>query len=83
MSESSPPLKLLIADLKYCCPWAFFCAHKRTGLIADRLGVTRRAVQKHKQRFYNGEYKCEEKESCMRAALIRAGKTRDYRLEEK
>lgn len=50
-------------------------------MIAERLGVERRTVRKHKQRFYDGEYKCERKSDCMKEDLLRLGKTRDQRAE--
>lgn len=56
--------------LGYCCPYAFFRLHKRTGLIAERLGVCDRAVRYHKEAFKNGEYKCEGSEKCLKGRLF-------------
>lgn len=37
---------MITKDLKYCCPWAFFKLYTNAAVIADRLGVTDRAVRK-------------------------------------
>lgn len=57
-------VKKLICDptpygLGYCCIYAFFRVHKRTGLIAERLGICDRAVRYHKADFKAGEFQCE------------------------
>jgi len=68
-------LKLLICEappygLGYCCEWAFFKLHKRTGLIAERLGVTDRAVRYHKMAFKDGDLKCPHSEKCLKGKLF-------------
>ena len=60
-------LKLLITEgLGYCCEFAFFKLHKRTSLIADRLGVSDRAVRYHKMAFKQGDLKCEACKKCLK-----------------
>lgn len=56
--------------LNYCCVWAFFKLHKRTGLIAARLGLTDRAVRYNKARFKSGEFACEKCEKCLKGKLL-------------
>ena len=69
-------LKHLITDpapegLGYCCMYAFFRLYRQTAVIALRLGVTERAVRKHKQRYKEKALKCEGCENCMLKALRR------------
>lgn len=52
--------------LGYCCPWAFFSIFRKTAVIADRLGMTQRAVQMAKRRVDEGEWKCEQCGNCMK-----------------
>ena len=52
--------------LGYCCEWVFFTQFRKTGQIAQRLGVTDRAVRKHKANFKTGELDCERRENCMK-----------------
>lgn len=56
--------------LGYCCLFCFFKCHKRTGLIAERLGVTDRAIRYHKMAFKDGMLKCEQLEKCLKGKLI-------------
>lgn len=45
-----PTIKILIeTDLGYCCEWFFFSHFRQTALIADRLGVSTRAIKYHKE----------------------------------
>ncbi len=60
--------KLIEEDLGYCCEWFFFQLYRRTAVVADRLGVTTRAVKYHKAACRNG--KCSGKPNCL---LARAG----------
>lgn len=55
--------------LGYCCPWIFFKYFKRTGMIADRLGVTPRAIRLHKAEFREGLIACEGRPNCMKHKL--------------
>jgi len=69
------PKRILIKDLitsglKYCCPYGFFKMHKRTGLIAARLGVTERAVRYWKMAFKQGDLKCEGCKNCLKGRLF-------------
>jgi len=68
-----PTVKHLICDgLGYCCEYGFFCLHRRTALIAARLGVSDRAVRYHKMAFKQGGFKCEETVRCIRNQWIAA-----------
>lgn len=59
----------LICDgLGYCCEWKFFSLYRRTAVIADRLGVTDRAVRNHKRAFREGKLKCLCEKNCMKGA---------------
>lgn len=56
---------MITESLGYCCEWAFFCYHKKTAVIAARLGVTTRAVQKHKAATREcGQ--CEHRAKCLK-----------------
>jgi len=71
--QNPPPDRLrdLIRDgLGYCCEYAFFRLHKRTGLIAARLGVSDRAVRYHKAAFKAGDLKCECTDRCLKGRLF-------------
>ena len=56
--------------LGYCCLFCFFKCHKRTGLIAERLGVTDRAVRYWKMAFKQGDLKCERCPGCLKGRLF-------------
>ena len=56
--------------LGYCCLFCFFKCHKRTGMIAERLGVTDRAVRYHKMAFKDGNLHCEKQPGCLKGKLI-------------
>jgi hypothetical protein len=65
----------LICDgLGYCCAYAFFRVHKRTGMIAARLGVTDRTVRYWKSKFKRKELQCYGNATCMLRDLRRSGK---------
>lgn len=69
-SNRAPTIRSLICSgLGYCCPWAFFSLHKRTALIATRLGCSKRAIQEWKARFRACEISCEHHETCLSARL--------------
>lgn len=61
---------LICEGLGYCCEFAFFTCFKRTGLIAERLGVEPRTVRYHKMAFVDGKTKCEKKPTCLKGKLI-------------
>lgn len=63
---------LILDGLGYCCLWAFFTAHRQTALIATRLGVTKRAVQKYKALYRQECYDCENNPRCLRLIVLRA-----------
>lgn len=67
-------IRLICGDLGYCCIYAFFRLFKRTGLIATRLGMSRRTVQLYKVRWRAGEFKCEGCKNCLLTDMRRAGK---------
>lgn len=62
---------LVTKDLGYCCLYAFFRLYRQTGVIATRLGVTDRAIRKHKEAFRAGELRCGKCKTCMLPALRR------------
>jgi len=53
---------MITRDLGYCCEWYFFSRYHDTELIAARLGVTARAVRKHKA----AELKCQDCINCLK-----------------
>lgn len=53
-------------SLGYCCEWAFFTLYPDCELVALRLGVTSRAVRKHKAAVLAGELHCQNTPSCLR-----------------
>lgn len=61
---------LITEGLHYCCPWAFFRLHKRTGAIAATLGLTDRAVRKQKAAFKRKEFACETCKNCLKGRLL-------------
>ena len=64
-----PTLNELICGengLGYCCEWLFFTQFRKTGVIAERLGVTTRAVRYHRKPFREGELDCEQRANCMK-----------------
>ena len=65
---------LITQDLGYCCPWFFFRMFRRSVTVADRLGVTVRAVQKAKAAA--AESGCSNCEKCMRQKVTLAGTVR-------
>lgn len=70
--NSTPTIRSLVCGgLGYCCLWAFFKLHKRTAVIATRLGVSKRAVQQWKVRFREGCLTCEHKKDCLQMTVLR------------
>lgn len=67
LKPSRQTFRLLITEgLHYCCPWAFFKLYKRTALIAERLGLSTRAIRMQKARFKAGEFSCEDCANCLK-----------------
>lgn len=65
----------LVTDgLGYCCEYGFFRRYKRTGLIAERLGVSERAVRYRKELFRSGEVACQHCEKCIDKKLKALGR---------
>lgn len=65
---------LITKDLGYCCEWAFFYHYRKnrfTPLIAARLGVSTRAVQKHKAAYRTGGLACNDCGNCLKRRLQR------------
>ena len=56
---------LIVDGLGYCCEWKFFQLYKDTELIAARLGMSERAVRRHKQWAANGTTGCEFRKNCL------------------
>ena len=72
-----PTVKSLITqDLGYCCPWFFFTHYRQTRVIADRLGVTPRAVRYAKAEVDDGMEKCKGCEGCLHKKITLAGDLR-------
>jgi len=68
----------LITDgLGYCCEAWFWARFKdvSTELIAARLGVTDRAVRKHRAAFRRGEMQCENLATCLNRRVPLTGPT--------
>lgn len=62
-----PTIRSMIEeDLGYCCLEFFFTRFGKSGVIADRLGVTRRAVNVWELRVQNGECCCTNSPNCMK-----------------
>jgi hypothetical protein len=61
-----PTVKGAIASLKYCCPYAFFRLHRRTGMIALRLGFGDRAIRYWKMAYKDGKLKCGGCGNCLK-----------------
>lgn len=71
--KQPPTLRTLVCSptgLNYCCLWAFFRKHKRTTLVALRLGVSTRDVQYWRARFRAGEFKCEASSRCLKPRVL-------------
>lgn len=62
--------------LGYCCPWFFFKHFRRSSTVADRLGVTVRAIQIAKAKVDGGEWVCEKRASCLHARITLEGSPR-------
>ena len=62
--------------LGYCCPWFFFQHFRHCATIADRLGVTVRAVQYAKARVDNGQSVCAKLPNCLHARITLEGGAR-------
>lgn len=60
---------LITHGLGYCCPWFFFQLFRSTITVAERLGVTTRAVRALKSRVDNHECTCEGNPRCMKHLL--------------
>ena len=79
LPNGNPPTKrpqplfhhLITQGLGYCCEWFFFSRYGRTGLIAARLGVSKRLVQYARSRMKNGECSCEHSPNCMKKFVNR------------
>lgn len=64
---------LIVGGLGYCCEYAFWTAYRQnrqTPLAAERLGVTVRAVQKHKAARRRGKLKCQNCLTCLKEKLL-------------
>jgi hypothetical protein len=55
--------------LGYCCEWSFFQFYKDCELIAIRLGVSSRAVRKHKAAVLAGEIRCTNCKGCLKKLI--------------
>lgn len=59
---------LIVKGLGYCCEWKFFSLYRDSAMIAARLGVTERAIRKHKAAYNDYETDCENCDNCMKSA---------------
>lgn len=67
-----PTVEALVTQgLGYCCLWAFFRLFRRTAMIAERLGVSPRAVRYWKSLYNSGALRCQRCPRCMRTAVLR------------
>jgi hypothetical protein len=57
---------LVTKELHYCCEFRFFSLYRRTGLIAERLGVSPQAVRARRRLFLAGGMKCAGCPTCQR-----------------
>lgn len=78
MSSTSKPQRqtverLITEGMGYCCLWAFFRLFRQTALIASRLGVSDRAIRKHKSAFKAGCYRCQNRKGCLFSRLPPVG----------
>lgn len=73
-----PTIRSLICEggLGYCCPWFFFQHYRNCEVIADRLGVTSRAIRLAKARVDSGDAICERHPNCMHARITLEGNPR-------
>jgi hypothetical protein len=55
--------------LGYCCPAMIFYITRNTRTIADRLGLSDRAIRYQKDAFEAGELKCECSALCLRTKV--------------
>ena len=77
-----PTVKSLITeDLGYCCTWFFFKHFRNTALIADRLGVTTRAVRYAKAEVDDGFEVCKKCPDCLHAKITLEGNPRKLPLK--
>lgn len=75
-----PTVKSLITqDLGYCCLWFFFTHNRQTALVAERLGVSTRAIRYAKAEALSSCH-CDEKANCMNRLITRSGDLRKIRL---
>ena len=66
-------VQFLITDgLGYCCEQFFWAAFEgiSSELIAARLGVARRTVNRHRQWYHDGRFECAARDSCMLRRLL-------------
>jgi hypothetical protein len=67
---------LIIEDLGYCCLWFFFKHYRQTGVVADRLGVTPRAIRYAKADVDEGREVCRGCANCLHKKITLAGDLR-------
>lgn len=63
--------EMLTRDLGFCCPWAALEANREnsSNVLADRLGVSGRAIRYQWDKVASGETKCEHRSDCMKGKL--------------
>lgn len=72
MSAEKLVKRLIEDELGYCCEFAFFTLYRKTALVADRLGVSTRAIKKHKAAVREGCETCSSKPNCLKASGVLA-----------
>lgn len=63
--------EMLTRDLGFCCPWAALEANREhsSNILADRLGVSGRAIRYQWDKVVSGETKCEHRSDCMKEKI--------------
>lgn len=56
--------------LGYCCPYIFFSRYTQ-GPVTMRLGCSHTTYQRWKEKVREGKVKCEGRDNCMKARLLR------------
>lgn len=82
-ASTRPTVNHLVTEgLGYCCEWFFFQHFKDTQVVADRLGVTDRAIRLAKQRVREGVSVCQQKENCLNCKISLAGTPRKVKASQ-
>lgn len=69
---------MVTQDLHYCCLWFFFTRFRKTGVVADRLGVSPQAVRASKSSCGG----CAQAANCMDKKVTLQLKPRQARCKD-